>query len=31
VGVEGFVAGRDFLDALDMAVKFTIDDLRFAI
>jgi hypothetical protein len=31
VGVEGFVAGRDFGEVLDMAVKFTINDLRFAI
>jgi hypothetical protein len=27
----GFVAGKFFLEAFDMAVEFTIDDLRFTI
>jgi len=31
VGVVDFVAGRVFLEALGMAVKFSIYDLRFEI
>ena len=31
VGVVDFVAGKDFLEALGMAMKFTILDLRFTI